>query len=140
MQPPFPNIRLVDKSRWYRRFENNGWRPVATQVLQSFDHISHESGTRTVSWHYSRLVRRQDEARRRREKKLAWLRNLYSRGAAEAACDVIDEDGDSDIVDSGDDLESGEDLVAWSESLNFDSYMKDWLGLGTCGWGELVES
>ena len=75
-----------------------------------------------------------------REKKLAWLRNLYSRGAAEAACDVIDEDGDSDIVDSGDDLESGEDLVAWSESLNFDAYRKDWLGLGTCGWGELVES
>lgn len=68
---------------WYVRQENNGWRPLAAWADRSAgrlvpDEVERASSRKVVpDFHFSRLQRRQDMDRRRRQRTLAWMRKLY---------------------------------------------------------------
>ena len=50
-------LKETSHTGWYRRIENNGWRPVAGSVLRDMD--SAASAAKPVPWHHSKVVRRQ---------------------------------------------------------------------------------
>jgi len=68
---------------WYVRQENNGWRPLAARADRSAgrpgpDEVERASSRKAVpGFHFSRLQRRQDMDRRRRQRTVAWMRKLY---------------------------------------------------------------
>jgi len=62
---------------WYRRWENNGWRPVGWRSLgdsAAQASVVADSHTRTKAFHYSRLVRQVDALRASKRKRLEWFK------------------------------------------------------------------
>lgn len=123
---------IASHDGWYRRSENNGWRPVAGDTLADMDTTARTS--RPIVWHHDKLVRKEAAAQRRKERKRAWLREMYALGreGGDAAGGGGDDQGrlgpaDVDDVDD-DDLDA---LIEWSDALDFDSYHADWLSLAT---------
>jgi len=122
---PGQALRDTSHAGWYRRIENNGWRPVAGNVLRDMD--SAASAAKPVLWHHSKVVRRQALEEKRRAKKLHWLRTMYAQGREEDTGGKAKNDGtfypsDDEEVDA---------LLEWSDTLDFDKYVDDWQGLAT---------
>jgi len=116
----------MSHSGWYRRSENNGWRPVAGDVLGDIETTARSS--RPIVWHHDKTVRREAQLRKRKEKKREWLRKMYSLGKSGmdgTGPHLGGADGD-EVLD--DDLD---ELLQWSDSLDFDAYHADWLGVAT---------
>jgi len=135
-----------DLEGWYKRIENNGWRPVADRVVKSLnqDSISYESSRKVIEYNHDKLQRRQDVEQRKKKKKIQWLQKMYNNGILEtkverenevkelvetAALSVfksVDDHG----IETVDDWEVDE-LLEWTNTLNFDSYLQDWYEYGT---------
>jgi len=135
-----------DLEGWYRRIENNGWRPVADRVVKSLnqDSISYESSRKVIEYSHDKLQRRQDVERRKKKKKIQWLQKMYNTGiletkaerenevkelvdtAAQSVFKSVDDHG----IEAVDDWEVDE-LLEWTNTLNFDSYLQDWYEYGT---------
>lgn len=73
--------RAGEHANWYAREENNGWRPLAVRFApggQVKDEVEQATSRKVVSdFHFSRLKRRQDLERRRRQRTVDWMRRLY---------------------------------------------------------------
>lgn len=116
---------------WYRRTENNGWRPVAGDVLGDIETTARSS--RPVVWHHDKTIRREAMLLKRKQKKRAWLRQMYSLGKSAGADGAgppsppLGGPGADGDLDDGD-LDA---LLQWSDSLDFDAYHADWLGVAT---------
>lgn len=142
-----------DTRLWYRRLENNGWRPVTAKVLAeaNADPIAQATGGRHTAsgFHYSKLVRQQDRERARRHKKRLWMQKLYTQGLLTATDrpeheqeeDEEDEEDngqgerqprvlfDVDFDDENWEAEA-EDMFQWAAALDFDEYVDNWHELG----------
>lgn len=68
---------------WYRRAENNGWRPVAGETLGELDTTARTS--RPIVWHHDKMVRKEHALRKRKERKRQWMREMYELGKRETA-------------------------------------------------------
>jgi len=73
---------LPGDAGWYEREENNGWRPLTVRLSKTSDRVVDEveketSRKRVPNFHHSKLRRRQDVERKRREKSVEWMRKLY---------------------------------------------------------------
>ncbi|KAL3926683.1 MAG: hypothetical protein SGPRY_003189, partial [Prymnesium sp.] len=119
---PGQAIREKAHSGWYRRIENNGWRPVARNGAGTV-------GAKPVIWHHSRLVRRQHLEERRKQKKMHWWKTMYAKGRLDdgrveslsgAQLDrrtMGEGEGEEEEIDA---------LLDWSTQLNFDTYVANW--------------
>ena len=126
-------------SGWYRRSENNGWRPVAGETLGDMDTTARTS--RPIVWHHDKLVRKQAAVQKRKERKREWMREMYSLGKSGGSGGLTEGsmlppgaagEGRYDYEGYGE--EGDEDLDAlleWSDALDYDSYHADWLALAT---------
>ena len=89
----------TDVSLWYRRWENNGWRVVGGSLLTADCRRALEAGVRTAQsqrphyHHPNRAVRRVDAERRRKERRVAWMKRMYKHGRDEER--KVDEEGES---------------------------------------------
>lgn len=143
---PLPRIRHNKMRRtdeegrdgWYKRFENNGWRLVSDRVIHrllqtSMDPVTVQTSDKRAEFHYSRLQRRQDVDRRRKQKKLDWMRQMYAKGLA----NDLTEKQDSNTTDASPNGEKSlldgevDELIRWSDSLNFEDYWFEWKELAT---------
>lgn len=143
---------VVAPPTWYRRQDNNGWRLVVSATLESGELKGKAGGPR----HFSRAVRASEAALARKQRKRAWLKKMYSEGLARervpeeaeypdaygagagfgglgsgapgAAPRTLDDVLDFDRPDW--EVEA-QRLLEWSETLDFDAYMTDWVGIGT---------
>ncbi|GBG85600.1 hypothetical protein CBR_g40328 [Chara braunii] len=95
--------------RWYSRWENNGWRPVAPRFLSYVDSVSCETSCRRQSFHHLRVVRREERARMAKSKKLRWLQYIYSEGrkACHAGCAGPEATAVSSDRSTGQELQGG---------------------------------
>lgn len=145
---PLPRIRHNKMRRtdekegndgWYRRFENNGWRLVSDRVIHrllqtSMDPVTVQTSDKRTEFHYSRVQRRQDVDRRRKQKKLDWMRQIYTKGLG---ANDLTEKLNGNMPHASPDGEKGnlddevEELIRWSDSLNFEDYWFDWKELAT---------
>mmetsp|Transcript_69715 Transcript_69715/g.130129 ORF Transcript_69715/g.130129 Transcript_69715/m.130129 type:complete len:553 (+) Transcript_69715:89-1747(+) len=76
--------KVDEHGKWYCREENNGWRPLVSRLPQTVDELKHKSRA-TRPFHHSRLRRRQDLERRRKQRTVAWMRRIYGL----ASCDIV---------------------------------------------------
>eukprot|EP00930_Biecheleria_cincta_P006987 TRINITY_DN108120_c0_g1_i1.p1 TRINITY_DN108120_c0_g1~~TRINITY_DN108120_c0_g1_i1.p1 ORF type:complete len:613 (+),score=87.61 TRINITY_DN108120_c0_g1_i1:114-1952(+) len=78
---------------WYQRVENNGWRPLNVRLSKSsqpvLDEVEKETSRKRIqNFHHSRLVRRQDQDRKRRMKRIEWMRKLHGLVPPDAVVDA----------------------------------------------------
>eukprot|EP00752_Nemacystus_decipiens_P001659 g1611.t1 len=89
-------------ANWYRRHENNGWRPITIKTLSSAEDDPVTVATAKApavrsgdsdgggdssggGFHYSKLVREECRAARMKRRRRRWLMSMHSAGLAEAA-------------------------------------------------------
>ncbi|ESO94852.1 hypothetical protein LOTGIDRAFT_65972, partial [Lottia gigantea] len=127
----------TDKSGWYQRVENNGWRLVSDRLIHHImsDPITWETSNKKYEFHHDKLQRKQDIEKRKKRKKIDWMKKMYKEGMLKAK--TADEDtirliegaaaGMVATVDNigTDALEEWEvdELLDWTTSLNFDEYV-----------------
>jgi hypothetical protein len=121
----------VDKSRWYHRFENNGWRPIANKHLQQSDFVVTSTALkRFPSFHYSAEVRKKQVDEKRNKRKERWMMHMYRAAATERGDDMSGKQ--IPIKEVVDEFQEQEDAMdAWLKNLNFDDYIADWSSLAT---------
>ncbi|KAJ3380484.1 hypothetical protein HDU92_005949 [Lobulomyces angularis] len=155
---------------WYQRTENNGWRPVSEKIYQeelesfefsksaAFNQISFEKEEKKINFHRDKLIRKEDVEKKRKEKKLKWLKKLYEDGKEGMGTKVVMENLDlktvnedfksfekdkgncktltkEELEDFGINFENEEEdfklLSNWSKKLDFEQYFDDWKVLAT---------
>jgi hypothetical protein len=85
---------IIDTTGWYKRVENNGWRPIADKLINDAD-FQHNDYTARASvrtnltrsrdrqqeikefTHYSSLHRQQDLKIKRKKRKVEWMKKMY---------------------------------------------------------------
>ncbi|KAJ3375439.1 hypothetical protein GGF31_004557 [Allomyces arbusculus] len=124
----YANPLDTQKKTWYKRFENNGWRPIIQSVnpfelLQ--DPVYVQSSYKRIEYPPLPSVRRTDVERKRKRKKVEWMRKMYGIAGPSPPPPAPDDD-DADPLPDIDD-----DMLQWSAALDFDQYARDWYGLAT---------
>ncbi|KAL0488228.1 myosin head domain [Acrasis kona] len=130
----------LDKSNWYVREDRNGWRPVTEKAFNEIEDVGVFSRSAAIKarmkdrpkeeeikplYHYSKLKRQQDIQKKREKRKLEWMKKTYNAGKIQ---EMKQRNGD---FDSGENEEEFNELMNWSENLDFDKYVSDWCGLAT---------
>ncbi|XP_037363805.2 protein MFI [Talpa occidentalis] len=136
------NLHEEDHGGWYRRVENNDWRPVSDNFWKSPENVMMED-KKESEFHFSKLKRRQDMERKRKIRKIEWMRQMYYTGKLEAKATSYTtinlihtatrglikafEDGG---IDSVMEWEVNE-VLNWTNALNFDEYISNWKEMAT---------
>nr|XP_045002429.1 protein MFI [Jaculus jaculus] len=129
-------IEKEDYSGWYRRIENNGWRPVSKRFWIP-DEYEVES-KKEYEFHFSKLKRRQDLEKKRKIKKVQWMRKMYYMGSLEAKATHGETIGLIHTATKGliKSIEKGgidavmewevDEVLNWTNTLNFEEYIANW--------------
>lgn len=139
------NLPQDDENSWYKRTENNGWRLVSDRLIHHImnDPVTWETSNKEYKFDHSRLQRRQDVNRRKKQKKIEWMQKMYKEGMLHAKADDMEtiqliEGAAAGMVatvevagpDALEDWEVDE-LLDWTTSLNFEEYRNTWSDLAT---------
>ena len=122
---------FTEKDEWYQRIENNAWRPISDKVwdvMNDSDYNPYLPLKKSIKFHFSSVKRRQDVVLRKKQKRLEWLKKLYT--IQPNAQDV--EDLDKMMNDIENELQ-GDSLISWTKELDFDQYCSSWAQLATSG-------
>ncbi|KAL5011017.1 hypothetical protein ScPMuIL_013322 [Solemya velum] len=137
---------------WYRRMDNNGWRLVSDRLIHHImsDSITWESSQKKYEFHHNKIQRKQDIERRKKKRKVTWMKKMYKEGMLKARADddetvKLIEGAAAGMVATVDMMgpEALEDwevdeLLDWTTSLNFDDYLSGWKELATSAHSEKV--
>jgi len=128
---------------WYRRKENNGWRPVSLKSLEDADKdpVTVATNRLATAFHYSKVRRREDAVRKRKVRKRKWMMKMYKEGlardraAVSAGAGAAGAGATGDLnevldMDADDWEDQADELLQWSSTLDFDRH--------ECGAGWLV--
>jgi IQ calmodulin-binding motif len=65
---------------WYRRKENNGWRPLCADIVghgkASVDDVTARTASKERTFHHSKLMRRREYLHKRKTKRIRWMTAL----------------------------------------------------------------
>lgn len=138
-----------ERDGWYMRYENNGWRLVSDRLIHAaMDPTTWETSKKTVTFHHSKLQRKSDLDKRRRQKKIAWMQKMYRQGmlqvkltdpetsdlvqkAADGLMNTVDLQGPDGVMDW-----EVDELLQWTTALNFDDYLEGWKETATSNVSE----
>ncbi|XP_043928558.1 protein MFI [Protopterus annectens] len=132
-----------DCSGWYKRVENNGWRLLTNKFWEYADPIAVESSTKSTDFHFSKLQRKQMVEKRRKQKKIEWMKKMYLEGALQTKTDdpnatVLVQRAAEGFLHSVDDhgMDSVmewevDELLAWTNALDFEEYLDRWKEVAT---------
>ena len=127
---------------WYRRVENNGWRPVSAAAVEAAAEASAPPAPLPTEkgqpFHFSRVKRQAALVAKRKQRRKEWLMKMYKGGLsrdvqdnaalAQFATEYPDE------IERGDELDwesEADELAAWTRNLDFEQYQSDWGSLAT---------
>ena len=122
---------------WYRREENNHWRPMSMKLVEEgLDLHLGRIPAGQVTFHHSKSLRRDEREHRRRLRKREWFQKMYREGMDEArkiAASLLNvgEVVATDTVQDGGENEEVDQLLSWTEQLDFDQYYNSWLAVAT---------
>ncbi|KAF5894373.1 hypothetical protein DAT39_015943 [Clarias magur] len=118
-----------DRSGWYRRMENNGWRLLSGKICLLGDPITQDTSCKRTDFHHCKLTRRQDAERKKKIRKLEWMRKMYDEGAlhthtehrdlvensAKGMTCALEQLGPDAMLDW-----EVDELIEWTSALDFD--------------------
>ncbi|MEE6472814.1 hypothetical protein FKM82_009733, partial [Ascaphus truei] len=130
-----------DHSSWYTRVENNGWRLLTERVGSSIDQTA--AAGEKITFHHSRLQRRQDVEKRQKQRKIEWMQKMYYEGrlhaqttdpntailvrrATQGVMQLVEQRGADALVDW-----ELDELLSWTNALNYEEYIGCWKAIGT---------
>uniref|UniRef100_A0A8C5MEB2 Chromosome 11 open reading frame 65 n=1 Tax=Leptobrachium leishanense TaxID=445787 RepID=A0A8C5MEB2_9ANUR len=133
---------VLDHDNWYRRVENNGWRPLALRVFDDNDHITADK-YKKITFPHLTLRRRQDVEKRQKQRKIDWMRKMYYQGslyaqmtdqdtvilvqkATQGVIHSIEQHGTDSVMDW-----EVDELLHWTNALNYEEYVGTWKAIGT---------
>lgn len=100
---------------WYRRTDENSWRPIAQRILAEDCNIaSHDSKAPNI-WCCLPSVRKKRDAQTRKQKRFQWMLSMYKDGKQHEVLNT----GDDELQDI---TEEYTELIDWSDHLDFESY------------------
>ncbi|XP_073687331.1 protein MFI [Garra rufa] len=132
-----------DHSGWYQRAENNGWRILSCKISVYEDPITQDTNVKKIQFHHCKIRRRQDVARKKKIRKIEWMRKMYAEGLLHAHTEhsetaLLVQKSTESMMDSLEQIEPDlvseqevDELLAWTKALNFDEYINEWRKLGT---------
>jgi len=138
-------MKQYDKEEgWYKRYENNGWRMVSSRFFASYkQNTTLEKYCQPQKFHHVRLTRINDMNKRRKDRKIKWMQKMYREGrlitkTRDEKANMLVKKATEGIIrtynkqgcDCIEDWEVDE-LLKWTNCLNFDEYQKNWLHSGT---------
>jgi hypothetical protein len=131
----------VEKTNWYNRFENNGWRPIANKHLHIYDAVTQRTARHCrPDFHHVAETRKLQQTKAREKRKEAWMMRMLgtsrTSGASEPDQGVrVNLEAHLGALDSGVGVvpEEGEeqDMERWLSTLDFDDYFNHWFSLAT---------
>lgn len=138
-------VNKNDMSGWYQRMDNNGWRLVSDRLIHHImsDPVTWETSKKKYEFHHDKLQRKQDVEKRKKKKKIEWMKKMYKDGMLKAKSDdretiQLIEGAAAGMVATvenygSDALEDWEvdELLDWTTSLNFEDYQNGWKELAT---------
>ncbi|XP_059900694.1 protein MFI-like isoform X4 [Gadus macrocephalus] len=131
-----------NRSTWYRRVENNGWRLLSGKLGPLCNPVELDADKK-MEFHHCKLQRRRDLEQRRRKRKIEWMRQMYNHGRHLQAPAVDPEEAVlverslqgmiQDVERCGTANHSSDwevdELQEWTTVLNFEDYMTEWTSL-----------
>nr|XP_060622932.1 protein MFI [Anolis sagrei ordinatus] len=131
-----------DHSDWYKRIENNGWRLLSIRLWKIVDPITNDDNIKTKEFQYSRMMRKQEIEKRRKRRKIEWLKKMYfgqnlQVNTLDPLTTVLIQRATEGLIGS---LDKGMDKVMewevdevlkWTNALNYEKYIKEWRDIGT---------
>ncbi|CAJ1398530.1 unnamed protein product [Effrenium voratum] len=127
--------KFIPDLGWYRRVENNGWRPLAVRLQEEKDKEQQKVVTAPKGFHHSKLRRRQDMEVKRRKRKIEWFQKLYGLHPNEDSPSASE--GPTPRRHIVDEPEVDDDrLLDWTRKLDFDAYMESWQSIATTDGSE----
>eukprot|EP00906_Rhabdomonas_costata_P005386 RCo008073 len=123
-----------DRSGWYRRVDNNDWRPIGNKDFllgaEGDTHMEKLLRARKADtgkpFHFSSKVRAQEREQHRKQKRRKWLVQMYTHLQPQQFQAL----SESAVSESALEEEVAK-LLQWSEALDFEEYQRSWLGLAT---------
>ncbi|OQS05530.1 hypothetical protein THRCLA_02345 [Thraustotheca clavata] len=122
-----------DVRGWYRRWDNNGWRPVTSKVIaptNEVDPITIATANKRKAHHHLRVVRQQQVLQQRKEKKRQWMKQMQHVQSNTSDNNAVPPQEEIDF-ESEDWEEQADEIFDWASGLNFDHYLINWTTLGT---------
>ncbi|XP_041054966.1 protein MFI [Carcharodon carcharias] len=129
-----------NRSGWYKRMENNDWRSLSEKCfVTTTDYMEFEPNRKTTTFHHCKLQRRQEVVRKRKQRKIEWMKKMYYEGmlqaqtldpntavlvhrATEGVINSVEQNGPNAVLDW-----EVDELLEWTNALNFEKYLNDWM-------------
>uniref|UniRef100_A0A7S0MRA8 Uncharacterized protein n=1 Tax=Pyramimonas obovata TaxID=1411642 RepID=A0A7S0MRA8_9CHLO len=129
---------LQDRSGWYQRVENNGWRPLSEHVLVDIDPVTFISAAKRRPFHHNPSVRKEDALLRRKQRQREWMAKMYAegKGSVDPSVDPMARAALLQQMHEDDLDEDDRELLQWSAALDFAAYQEDWQTRATSTWSE----
>ncbi|XP_053561034.1 protein MFI [Bombina bombina] len=136
-------IPVKDFSGWYSRVENNGWRLLTLRAYSSTDQITTTGNRKRITFHHTRMQRKQDVERRQKLRKVDWMKKMYYEGSLHARTEdpntqILVQRATQGVIQSveqyGADIIMDwevDELLTWTNALNYNEYCDDWRIIGT---------
>mmetsp|Transcript_1404 Transcript_1404/g.4775 ORF Transcript_1404/g.4775 Transcript_1404/m.4775 type:complete len:333 (-) Transcript_1404:1160-2158(-) len=118
----------IDTTGWYKRVENNGWRPVTERVLLDVDPVTQHTSARRIIHHYDASVRKSEKIKRKKQRQREWMMKMYEEGKHTGVKKDTNQNSNTTILETS---ESDEDLLLWTNNLDFEEYQSTWVSLAT---------
>uniref|UniRef100_A0A3B5BEE4 Uncharacterized protein n=1 Tax=Stegastes partitus TaxID=144197 RepID=A0A3B5BEE4_9TELE len=132
-----------DRSGWYQRVENNTWRLFCSKSV-CIDKSTEIGANKTMDFHYSKLQRRKDVEKWRKRRKVKWLKKMYKQGRLDDHSQHSVKNSAPDAMKAAEEISDDEilnwevdELLAWTNTLNFDDYIEEWSQLACSHSSEL---
>ncbi|XP_025890822.1 uncharacterized protein C11orf65 homolog [Nothoprocta perdicaria] len=127
-----------DGSGWYKRVENNGWRLLSIRFWRAIDPVTDEGNRKAEEFHYSKMKRKQEIEKKRKKRKIEWMKKMYHAGslraatedpaaalrvqrAAESVVDAVEKQGSNSVTDW-----EVDEILRWTNALNYEQYISQW--------------
>ncbi|KAI1891281.1 hypothetical protein AGOR_G00142170, partial [Albula goreensis] len=136
-------VIMDDSLGWYRRIDNNNWRLLSSKLPRFGAPVTLETSCPKRPFHYSSLQRRQDVEKKKKMRKIEWMKKMYSEGALVACTQQRDtallvQQGVQSLMEAVEQLGPThvmdwevDELLEWTNALNFEDYLNEWKNMAT---------
>ncbi|XP_053166970.1 protein MFI isoform X2 [Hemicordylus capensis] len=137
-----------DCSGWYKRIENNGWRLLSTRIWKFADPLTTVDNVRVKEIQHCRLQKKQDMERKRKRRKIEWLKKMYFGESLQAKTldpsatvliqrvtqglfNTLGDEGIDNVMEW-----EVDEVLKWTTALNYEEYIQQWKEIGTSSVSE----